>query len=185
MISALWPPGSPAGTSVWAILDCARDERIFAALRNSRLDYRCLYSGRLPRELEVVAPHLVEVAPTHAFTPHLIEMGWGKSWGVFLRIKDPANLRHHLRGFLRVRDESGRRLIFRYYDPRVLRIYLPACRPDELRTVFGPIGSYLAEGESGESLIEFEFDGNRLVERRTILMAERERGWPGGGQLGA
>lgn len=169
MIEAIWPPGSPAGTSVWAILDCARDERIYYALRNSRLDYLCLYSGRLPRELEVAAPYLVEVAPTNTFTPQLIEMGWGNSWGVFLRIKDSLNLRQHLRGFLRVRDESGRILIFRYYDPRVLRVYLPTCRPDELRTIFGPIASYLVEGEDETSLIEFEFDGKRLLERQIDL----------------
>jgi hypothetical protein len=169
VVETLFPPGSPAGTSVWAILDCARDERIYDALRTSRLDHLCLYSGRLPREVEVSAPYLVEVAPTYTFTPRLIEMGWGNSWGVFLRIKDAVNLRHHLRGFLRVRDESGRILIFRYYDPRVLRAYLPTCRPDELRTVFGPIDSFLVEGEDGKSLIEFEFDGNRLLQRRVAL----------------
>jgi hypothetical protein len=169
VVEALWPPGSPAGTSVWAILDCARDDRVYPALSTSRLDYRCLYSGRLPRELAATAPYLVEVAPTYTFTPRLLEMGWGNSWGVFLRIKDALNLRHHLRGFLRVRDEAGRILIFRYYDPRVLRVYLPTCRPDELRTVFGPIDSFLVEGEEGKSLIEFAFDGHRLHERRVVL----------------
>lgn len=61
--------------------------------------------------------------------------------------------------------------MFRYYDPRVLRVYLPTCRPDELRTVFGPIRSYLVEGEDG-SLIEFEFDGNVLTQRQIVLAAE-------------
>jgi hypothetical protein len=32
-------------------------------------------------------------------------------------------------------------LLFRYYDPRVLRVYLPSCRPSELETVFGPVVS--------------------------------------------
>ena len=99
-------------------------------------------------------------------------MGWGQSWGVFVRIKDPSNLRSHLRGFLRVKDESGRFLLFRYYDPRVLRVYLPTCLPHELRTVFGPISSYLVEDEDGKGVIEFQFDGNRLLERRTTLTAE-------------
>jgi hypothetical protein len=172
VVEALWPPGSSSHTSVWAILDCARDPRIYYALRNSRLDYLCLYSGRLPRELEVTAPYLVELDPTYKFTPQLIEMGWGQSWGVFVRIKDPVNLRQHLRGFLRVQDEAGRILLFRYYDPRVLRDYLPSCRPDDLRTVFGPIDSYLVEGEDGHSLIEFGFDGNRLHERRIRLAGD-------------
>ena len=99
-------------------------------------------------------------------------MGWGQSWGVFLRVKDPSNLRSHLRGFLRVKDESGRILLFRYYDPRVLRVYLPTCRPPELRTIFGPVSSYLVEDENGKGLIEFEFDGNQLFERRIALSTE-------------
>jgi hypothetical protein len=169
VLKALWPRGSSGPDTVWAILDCARDERIYSALRTSGLDYLCLYSGKLHPDVAAAAPYLVELAPTYSFTPRLIDMGWGKSWGVFLRVKDSSNLRHHLRGFLRVRDESGRILLFRYYDPRVLRVYLPTCLPDELRTVFGPIGSYLVEGQDGTSLIEFEFDGSRLRERQTAL----------------
>jgi hypothetical protein len=171
VIDALWSPRSRAGTSVWAILDCARDDRIYPLVRSSGLDYRCLYGGRLPPAVEAAAPHLLEMAPTYTFTPKLIEMGWGQSWGVFVRIEDPSNLRHHLRSLLRVQDESGRVLLFRYYDPRVLRVYLRTCLPDELRTIFGPISSYLVEDVDGRSLIEFEFDGNELRERRIVLLA--------------
>jgi hypothetical protein len=168
---ALWP-ASATGMSLWAILDCARDERIYPALRTSQLDYLCLYSGRLHREVEAAAPHLIEIPPHSRFPRQLIEMGWGQSWGVFLRIKDPSNLRSHLRGFLRVQDESGKILIFRYYDPRVLRVYLPTCLPDELRTVFGPVSSYLVEDEGGQALIDFEFDGSRLHQHRIGLTGE-------------
>jgi hypothetical protein len=168
IVQTLWPPGA-SGSGVWAILDAARDEHIYSALMLSRLDYLCLYRGILPEALKRAAPYIVELAPAYTFTRQLIEMCWGKSWGVFVRIKDPRNLRHHLRGFLRVQDESGRRLIFRYYDPRVLRAYLPTCSISELKTVYGPIQSYIAEGERGESMIEFEFDGRRLGEHCTCL----------------
>jgi hypothetical protein len=169
VIEAIWPPHPGVASSVWAILDCARDDDLYYTLRNSGLDYRCLFGGPLPHAVEMAAPHLLELSPAYRFTPRLIETGWGQSWGVFLRIDDPSNLRHHLRGLLRVRDEAGRVLLFRYYDPRVLRIFLPTCTPDELRTVFGPISSFLVEGDDGRSLIEFEFDGTGLLERRIPL----------------
>ena len=176
LIEAIWPSPSGASTSVWAIVDCARDRRIYPALRTSGLDYRCLYSGRLSPEVEAAAPHLIEVAPTFTFTPKLIDMGWGNSWAVFLRIADPSDLRQHLRRFLRVQDESGKILLFRYYDPRVLRVYLPTCRADELQTVFGPISSYLVEDQTGQSLIEFSFNGNQLRERRIRLVPDAAAG---------
>jgi hypothetical protein len=177
VIDALWPPQSTDGTSVWAILDCARDDRVYEALKTSRLDYRCLYSGRLPRALEAASPHLIELAPTYSFTAPLIEMGWGNSWGIFLRIKDSSNLRYHLRTLLLVEDEAGRTLLFRYYDPRVLRTYLPTCQPDELKSFFGPVTSYLVEAEDGQSLIEFTLDESRLVEQRFSLI-DGATSWP-------
>ncbi len=157
----LWPAG--AGTSgVWALLDLARDARIRAALVESRLEALCLYEGRLPRVLEEVAPHMVELLPGHRLTARLLAEGWGDSWGVFVKIDDSSNLRHHLRKLLRVRDEDGNRMLFRFYDPRVLRVYLPTCTRSELLQFFGPMRSLLAEGEGGGELLEFRVDGPPL-----------------------
>ena len=167
IVKALWPEGGKSKLGVWAILDCARDPKIYLALLESRLEFRCLYSGKLPRALEQVAPHLVELFPNHRLTARLLDEGWGQAWGVFLRIDDPSNLRHHLRKFLKVQDEDGRRLLFRYYDPRVLRAYLPTCLPEELQALFGPIKSLLAEADDGSDLIEYRIDGGLL--KRTAL----------------
>lgn len=167
--AALWPAGGRYPRSVWALLDLARDHRIRGILLESRLEFLCLYAGRLPRELEVVAPHMVELLPGHRLVHRLLEEGWGHSWGVFVTIQDPTNLRRHLRRLLKVRDEAGRSLLFRFYDPRVLRAYLPTCRTDELAQVFGPIASYLTEGEDGAAFIEFRFDGHRLLSSSTPL----------------
>ena len=57
----------------------------------------------------MVAPHLVELSPTNRLIGRWLDEGWGQSWGVFLKIDDAANLRHHLRKFLKVQDEGGRR----------------------------------------------------------------------------
>jgi hypothetical protein len=171
VLQALWPERAKFRLGVWAILDCARDPQIYRALLASRLEFRCLYSGRLPPALEMVAPHLVELLPDHRLTTTLLDEGWGRAWGVFLKIEDPSNLRHHLRKFLKVRDEAGRRLLFRYYDPRVLRIYLPTCTPDELHQVFGPVAAYLMESEDGDALLEFSVQVRGLSRR---AWAQRE-----------
>jgi len=167
----LWPAPAAAGADgVWAVLDLARDSRIRAALVESRLEYLCLYEGALPRVLEDAAPHIVQLLPGHRLTLRLLEEGWGRSWGCFLTIGDASNLRRHLRRFLRVRDEAGRALLFRYYDPRVLRVYLPTCTASELAAVFGPLSSWLVESEGGTSAIEFRrAPAGTLVRRETPL----------------
>ena len=99
----------------------------------------------------------------------LLDEGWGQSWGVFLKIGDASNLRHHLRKLLKVRDEAGRHLIFRFQDPRVLRVYLPTCHVDELRQFFGPVTAFLAESASADALVEYSFD--KRVLRQQVLAA--------------
>lgn len=165
----LWPTRALDPGTVWVILDGARDDQIFATVRDSGLNYVCLYSGVLPNALRMVAPYLVELNPSESFTGRLIDLAWGNSWGIFLKVRDASRLRHHLKGFLRVRSETGSNLVFRYYDPRVMRAYLPTCHTAELKTVFGPIQQYVVEGEAPGELIEFEFDGLRLETRKIML----------------
>ncbi len=156
--------------AVWMILDGARCDRIYGAVNGCRLDKCCLYAGVLPWQLQMAAPYLVQLDREDRFTHYAIEQGWGNAWGIFLRTETSMKaLRRHLRGLLRVRDESGRGLIFRYYDPRVLGTYLPTCRPGELRTFFGPVNSYLFESGEPGTLLEYAFDGQALSENRTLL----------------
>lgn len=169
--SVLWPKGPRR--DVWAILDGARDRRIFSFLLNSYLNYSCLYSGTLAPELEIAAPYLVQLEYEDRFSRDLIEQSWGNSWGVFLRCDAGLQkLRRHLRGFLIVQDPRGRRMLFRYYDPRVLRVYLPTCNAEELRKIYGPISTCWTEDEQAQALLEFRFDGRKL-ERAGIALVSR------------
>lgn len=164
----LWRDGS--SRDVWMIVDGARTVEVFRTLLDCHLEYACLYSGPLAPDLEIAAPYLVQLDYDYRDTRRLIRRAWGNSWGVFLRSGTSLDkLRHHLKKFLLVRDQRGRRLVFRFYDPRVLRVYLPTCTPDELRTVYGPIDSFCTEDEAPGALLEFGFDQERLLERRFPL----------------
>lgn len=158
------------GRDTFAILDGARDNRVHASLVNSYLDYSCLYSGNISPTLEAAAPHLVELQNEDRVTRRILREGWGNSWGVMFRSPTTlARLRKHLRGFLLVRDPAGRRLVFRYYDPRVLRVYLPTCDISELKQIYGPIEAFWMEGEDENTLLEFAFDGRELIKKTTTL----------------
>ena len=143
--------------TVYAVLDAARGYRVFEAVRWSARPTLPLYGGPLSEEIERVAPYLVELGGDHTFTRRVLTEGWGASWGCF--IVTPLgleSLRHHLRSLLRVRTERGQSLLFRYYDPRVLRVYLPTCTRQELTTFFGPITRFIAEDEGGAAALTFE-----------------------------
>ena len=165
----LWPKGS--SRDVWMILDCARDQKpIFRFLLGCHLEYSCLYSGPLAPALEMAAPYLVQLEYDNQETRHLLEMGWGNSWGILMRSGTTLKkLRRHLREFLIVRDPQGRRMAFRYYDPRVLRAYLPTCNGEELRTVFGPIDRFWTEADRDlDHLLEFRLENANRLARQNI-----------------
>jgi hypothetical protein len=163
LIDTLWPESMPARMSVCVILDAARDQRIYGGVEGTSLNKCCLYRGDLPWQLQMAAPYLVELYPDDRFTRWLLNLGWGQSWGVFLRSESSMeSLRKHFRQFLIVRDEAGRRLLFRYYDPRVLRVFLPTCDAVQLRSMFGPLQAYFMEAEEPSSAYEFQFDGRKL-----------------------
>jgi hypothetical protein len=156
LLDALFPPrpadGGPA-PSLYTVVDGARDGRIYRAVYDSRMDYECLFSGDLSYELVEAAPYLVHLTREARFTHWLLEEGWGRSFGVFAwTLTDLESLRRHFRRLLQVRDAAGKKLYFRYYDPRVLRLYLPTCTPEERREVFGPVGRLLVESPAGEVL---------------------------------
>lgn len=165
----LWPNGKTR--DVWMIVDAARESGIYGDIVNSYCEYSCLYTGDINHELERAAPHLVQLEYDDKYSRRLIQKAWGKSWGVLLRCDSRMErLRRHLRTFLIVNDSRGRRLLFRYYDPRVLRVYLPTCVPGELRSVFGPIEQFWTEDESASHLLEFDLAAGRL--RQSVFAAD-------------
>lgn len=161
----LWQGGSEA--SVYALLDGARDTRILPLIERSRLDYTSLFRGRLPRRLALASPYLVSLGRTSAFTAELLEAGWGGGWGYF--VESPVilqDLRRHFRRFLQVEDPAGRRLFFRHYDPRVMRVFLPTCNAAELEFVFGPVRRFVIEDSRPDVLLEFDRSDGQLRARR-------------------
>ena len=152
----LWPE-STRDVRVFALLDAARDPDIERLIRNGGLEYDCLLAGELSRKMRSSAPYIVRLTPEAALTHSIIQRGWGQSWGVFALAWDKTlyDIRRHFRRFLRVKDESNRTLFFRYYDPRVLRAYLPTCTGLEVRRFFGPVALMMAESEGGDRLLAF------------------------------
>jgi hypothetical protein len=146
----LWPDGRGGSSGeIFALLDGARDPRIYPLIERQQINCCCLFAGDLPRVLAEAAPYLVGLSPHSRLTEALLTIGWGRSWGVFLEsFAILQDLRRHFRRFLQVRDRRGRRLLFRYYDPRVLRTYLPTCNEEELQVMFGPVDRFVMEDES-------------------------------------
>lgn len=141
------PPGLEGD---FAVVDCARNPRIHTAVTNSRAESACLYNGILSSDLARVSPHIVRLERGSSFVREFYTGGWNDAWGIVLRTTaDLISVRRHLRTLAYVRDASGLKLLFRYYDPRVLRAFLPTCDETQLDQLFGPISAFVLDGTHG------------------------------------
>ena len=158
-IRLLWQldeaPDEPRQDCLYAVLDAARDARIYPGLRRLANTDQVLplYQGAAATELAAVAPYLVCLGSTNRVFDWIWGQGWGESWGIFVwSLVTAEALRAHFRRLTMVRTEDGARLLFRFYDPRVLLPFLQTCDPTQLREMFGPILSYSAEAGEGAAV---------------------------------
>lgn len=136
-----------AAQPLFALLDAARDPKILGLLRASKEPFESLYEGDVAKAREGVAPYLVALPPESPLLPALAA-AWGQSWGIYFTCDKPmADVRAHLQEFVRVQAPDGKTVYFRFYDPRVLRVFLPACDRTEIGQFFGPIRAFLLEGD--------------------------------------
>jgi hypothetical protein len=161
-VKSLLFAGDGAGRP-FAVLDGASVPDLRLKLWEQKVEHECLFRGELKPDVAEVAPYLAQLEPDQEFTGFLIERGWGQHWGIFaLSQASLPELRRHFRTFFLVHDTEGKGMYFRYYDPRVMRTFLPTCNAQELRTMFGPVTSYIVEGEQSGEALRFRFAGDSL-----------------------
>jgi len=128
---------------------------------------QCLYDGKSAHDLRDFAPYLVEIGGENAVLKSLLENGWGQAWGLWFSCPLPfAEVRKHLRRFLVVKVEGEADMFFRFYDPRVLRVYLPTCTEAERKDVFGPITELFMEDEDPSTCLVMRNSPRGLVTER-------------------
>ena len=160
---------------LYALLDAAHEPDVLKVLVESKEEYLSLYQGPQGAQLTHFAPYLVRLPKQSPLLEIVVEKGWGKSWGVYLTCGAALPvLREHLRRFLMVTLPDGKQVYFRFYDPRVLRVFLPTCTADEINQFFGPIQRFLMEDEKPDKLLQFTNAGRGAEKKEVDLSPQRQ-----------
>jgi hypothetical protein len=142
---------------VFAVLDGAQIPELRMKIYEMKPVHYCLFSGELEPDMQEVAPYMVRLLPGTPFTDWLLSEVWGKNWGIFAQTRETVlEMRNHFSAILTVYDEAGTPMTFRYYDPRVWRKFVPTCQPDEIKTLFGKVDTFLVESEDKQTLVKYE-----------------------------
>lgn len=132
--------------ATFGIFDGAQNKNIEPLIHNADATGACLYSGTLDYALKRAAPHLVGLGREQQLSQTLLRDGWLQNWGILTHCSagtPMAVVKHHFRTLARALGPQGRKLVFRYYDPRVLGQFLPTCTFAEAQRVFGPCTRFL------------------------------------------
>jgi len=161
--------------NVYAVLDGASVPELPQVIWKHEPESVCLYRGELEPDMAQVAPYLVKLVPSSPFTDWVLTEGWGNHWGIFAITAKDIDLRiirRHFRKFLMVKDPEGKSIDFRYYDPRVLNVFLPTCNSDELALIFGPVQCYMCEDEDTGALQQHSVMEGNLKSRSIKVISD-------------
>ena len=141
------------GACLYAIVDAARDPALHGWVLGCP-ERVCLFAGKLKPPLDRVAPYLVQLGGGTELARQWQRQGWGASWGILLHsARTLEQLRRHFRRFLQAMLPDGRVVLFRFYDPRVFRVYLATLEPAERAEWFKGIEEYRVETETGDGTL--------------------------------
>ena len=157
----------------FVVLDCAVDPSLYAHVK--RLEPRagrCLFAGDIHPEVKKVSPHLLELTPDDPLVPLWRGQGWGKAWGMWITSSaDLYTVWSRLRHFTQVKLPSGEGpVLFRFWDPRVFRVYMPLVEGPDVEGWFKGIDAYVVEAEDAKGSIRFTAAGG-AVKVETAPMA--------------
>jgi hypothetical protein len=166
------------GEPAFAVLDAARDVGVYATLVRGEFGHASLFDGPKGEALCDVAPYLVPLPPDSPLLAKLAGEWWGGSIGILLTSREkPESVRERLRRVLNIETEDGRSLVFRFYDPRVLRVFLPIASPGQIATFFGDgeIGAYACEGSEARGMHVFSVPAVDTLGSETVMLEEGEQ----------
>lgn len=151
--------------NVYGVLDCAVDPQLHEHAERLQPHFsECLFAGRLNPQLLQVSPYVVELAPSDPLSKLWRSQGWGKNWGILIASSESLPyVRRRLRHFTQAKLPSGEGpVLFRFWDPRVFRIYMPLVEPDQLAPWFQGIERYIVETEDGAGSLRYSLSGGKL-----------------------
>jgi hypothetical protein len=149
---------------LYGVLDCAIDPALHEHVARLEPEQAACLFERVAPEVKRVSPHVVELAPADPLSKAWRAQGWGRNWGVlFSSLADLRTVKLRLKRFTQARlpDGSGP-VLFRFWDPRVLRSYLPLLESADVPAWFTDIDRWIVPTEDGAGSIRFSNHGGAV-----------------------
>lgn len=153
----------------YVVLDAAKMRDRIEEAKRFNPEHECLYKGEAADTLHSVGPWLFSYPKPSLFADwHLANFG-NQHWGILIQSSlDFKSIYKHLKKFLLVKTEDGKKLYFRFYDPRVLPTFLETADESQIKLFFGSIDKFIIEKEDRE-ITEYQLVQNQLTEHKSTF----------------
>lgn len=132
-----------ANENIYAIVDGAACPDLRFKIYDWQPVYACLWSGVLEPDLEEVAPYMVKLEKGNAFTEWLMSNGHQSNWNIFVESSlNPLAFRKQIRKLNLVRSPDGKNMVFRFYDPRVLKSFVQMLTDEQFEVFYKGISQF-------------------------------------------
>ena len=112
-------------------------ERLLDQGKNTK--FQSLYQHTAYSKLADIGPILVPVSPSSPLA-HIFALEWSATAGIWLESEAGEDVVvQHLRSLIHACVEGDATVLFRYYDPRITRLWLTGLEPQARDRLMGPI----------------------------------------------
>jgi len=161
------------GHHAYIVADGAALPGLGEAISKNNPEFCCLYSGSINEEMAAVAPYLIKAQEGSALLDWLLD-NWGQNFGIAAIIPEQLSfdeVKKHFHSLLMIKHPEGRALYFRYYDPRVLRRFLPMSTPEQMPLLFDQIKLFVMEGEEPTLVTRYWIEGDQVQNQESKFEA--------------
>ena len=163
-------------TYLYAIIDSAVDKMIDGHFESDDVIRYILYKDEEDkRDLELRAPHLVELKENDTFIKRVLSEGYGNSWGCFIKSNESIEvLVEHFSNYTKVYSEAHEQDVYiRFYDPRAMNKYFSILQQEEGIDFFSKIDAiYVEKVEEPQSLLKYTLNEEEMIERQEISLED-------------
>lgn len=169
-----------ANKRLYAIVDAAQNELIYTKIKCEADIYLSLYGNDVAESLKAVGPILFQLRKDNDLSSWLIDNGRDHNWFILFASTGTTmvDLRRHFKRFAMVQSPNGNSMYFRYYDPRVLRSYIPSCSEEERAFIYAQHPCFWALTDSNGNYQQFNRDGSSTIihfkNRSSVFVTDTE-----------
>lgn len=157
----------------YAVVDSTRHAELYNFITEHAV-HQCLYSDIEAIRLARYAPYCVDLDRSPEFVSRWFAhagQGWHMHWGwLFQSRLSLAALQHHFKKISHIQLPNQQPLLWRFYDPRVLKKSLPGLSQEQTAENFGALQPIVFYQSESSRFVQLTFDNaSWLGARRPTL----------------